>query len=508
MLTSFITYITLVCFLASDQDRDTGDIQEQITNDNCLECHGDKNIVTLSSRSIRNLLLYHQDDVGKPLLSDDAEVKKRLYIDRKIYNASVHKDLQCIECHPGKTYPGHRIAAAKGDAHWISSCGSCHEKELKTYYRTFHGKFRNLGKTDTAFCTSCHGTHYTASTDVIWNTCNRCHEGAENRFFGFRGHLNPLEDTSNPALFITAWFLRILFACVLGFFCIHSVLFFIKTSPRLSMKIKIRKTAGKAYVMRFRLVHRIVHLLLIISFMGSCLSGLPIMFASHQWIQEWVSAVGGVDTLRITHRCCAGIVLIYAALHLYYLWSCARDHKRLGGSGSVLKGPNTMIPNKTDFIHLKKHILWFFGRGYRPSFGHFSYLEKFDYWAAVWGVSVLMLSGLMIWFPQLFSAFLPGSNINWAMIVHSEEALLAVCFVFAIHFFHVHFRPCKFPMNLVIFTGRAFDSKTKEKPSSEELGESAIIENASTPLTALSYIFGFAMLILGLAILITVILMW
>jgi hypothetical protein len=42
---------------------------------------------------------------------------------------------------------------------------------------------------------------------------------------------------------------------------------------------------------------------------------------------------------------------------------------------------------------------------------------------------------------------------NVALIVHGEEALLAVGFIFAIHFFNGHLRPGKFPMDLVIFTG-------------------------------------------------------
>jgi len=41
-----------------------------------------------------------------------------------------------------------------------------------------------------------------------------------------------------------------------------------------------------------------------------------------------------------------------------------------------------------------------------------------------------------------------------AIIVHSDEALLAVGFIFTIHFFNGHLRPEKFPMDPVIFTGR------------------------------------------------------
>ncbi len=76
-----------------------------------------------------------------------------------------------------------------------------------------------------------------------------------------------------------------------------------------------------------------------------------------------------------------------------------------------------------------------------------------------WGVAIIGLSGLVMWFPQFFCSFLPGWIINIALIVHSDEALLAAGFIFTIHFFNTHFRLEKFPMDTVIFSGRV--SKTE-----------------------------------------------
>ena len=69
-------------------------------------------------------------------------------------------------------------------------------------------------------------------------------------------------------------------------------------------------------------------------------------------------------------------------------------------------------------------------------------------WAIIGG------SGLVLWFPVFFSHVLPGSWFNIALLVHGEEGLLAVGFIFTIHFFNSHLRPDKFPMDPVIFTGR------------------------------------------------------
>jgi hypothetical protein len=51
--------------------------------------------------------------------------------------------------------------------------------------------------------------------------------------------------------------------------------------------------------------------------------------------------------------------------------------------------------------------------------------------------------------------------------VHGEEALLAVGFIFTIHFFNSHLRPEKFPMDTVIFTGRVTDEELREERPDE-----------------------------------------
>jgi hypothetical protein len=125
----------------------------------------------------------------------------------------------------------------------------------------------------------------------------------------------------------------------------------------------------------------------------------------------------------------------------------------------VLFGPDLPYPHIQDLKDWWAHQKWFFGRGPQPQFDKWTYWEKFDYLAVFWGVSVIGLSGLVMWFPELFTKVLPGWIINVALIVHSDEALLAAGFIFAFHFFNVHFRLEKFPIDSVIFSGRI--SKTE-----------------------------------------------
>jgi cytochrome b subunit of formate dehydrogenase len=112
-----------------------------------------------------------------------------------------------------------------------------------------------------------------------------------------------------------------------------------------------------------------------------------------------------------------------------------------------------MLPTRKDLRDVRDSFKWFLGKGPRPQYGRWTYWEKFDYFAVFWGMLVIGSTGLFLWFPEFFTRFLPGSLINVATIIHSDEALLATGFIFTVHFFNTHLRPEKFPMDLVIFTG-------------------------------------------------------
>jgi multisubunit Na+/H+ antiporter MnhB subunit len=121
---------------------------------------------------------------------------------------------------------------------------------------------------------------------------------------------------------------------------------------------------------------------------------------------------------------------------------------------SQVFGPDSPVPTFQDVRDWWAHQKWFFGKGEQPQFDRWTYWEKFDYMAVFWGVAVIGLSGLVMWFPEAFTTFLPGWAINVALVIHSDEALLATGFIFTFHFFNVHFRLEKFPIDTVIFSGR------------------------------------------------------
>ena len=138
-----------------------------------------------------------------------------------------------------------------------------------------------------------------------------------------------------------------------------------------------------------------------------------------------------------------------------------------GDLKGMLWGPDSMVPQPQDAYRHVGNLKWFVGNGSQPKFDRLTYWEKFDYWAVFWGMFIIGGSGLMLWFPMFFSLFLPGWVFNIATLVHGEEALLAVGFIFTIHFFNGHLRPEKFPMDTVIFTGRISEHEMKEERSIE-----------------------------------------
>jgi hypothetical protein len=125
-----------------------------------------------------------------------------------------------------------------------------------------------------------------------------------------------------------------------------------------------------------------------------------------------------------------------------------------------------MLFTRRDLREFIGSLKWFVGRGPRPQYGRWTYWEKFDYFAVFWGMMVIGSTGLMLWFPVFFTHVLPGWLINVATIIHSDEALLAVGFIFTVHFFNTHLRPEKFPMDLVVFTGRMpLEEFREDKPA-------------------------------------------
>jgi len=204
------------------------------------------------------------------------------------------------------------------------------------------------------------------------------------------------------------------------------------------------------------------------------------------------------------HRVAA---VVFAGVFFWHLFYMAI---RIGRDWKSFKifGPNSMVPGPQDLKDIVAMFKWFFGKAPRPVFDRWTYWEKFDYWAPFWGVTIIGISGILMWFPHLAAKFLPGWVFNVAAIFHSEEAFLAVVFLFTVHFFNNHFRPDKFPLDRVMFTGTfTLDELMHEHPlqykrllESGEL-EKHLVDAPSSAMVKGSTVLGFTLIVIGLTLL-------
>ncbi len=225
--------------------------------------------------------------------------------------------------------------------------------------------------------------------------------------------------------------------------------------------------AGEKEYLRFSRLNRTLHVFMIVSFISLALTGMTLKFSYTGWAAVLSRIFGGFEIAGFIHRSAAVIMFGVFFTHLYDL--ARRRRSDFGTWKNLLFGPDSMLLNKKDFHDFIGNMKWFLGRGPRPKYRRWTYWEKFDYLAVFWGMFAIGSTGLILWFPEIFTLIFPGWFINVATIIHSDEALLATGFIFTVHFFNTHLRPEKFPMDIVIFTGRMTVEELKhDKPAEYE----------------------------------------
>lgn len=208
-----------------------------------------------------------------------------------------------------------------------------------------------------------------------------------------------------------------------------------------------KQTQKQDVVRRFSLLQRFLHWPVMLGFIGLGLTGFALYF-SGSWFGRGVGyLVGGASHLAWLHRAFA--VMTYAAVMVHLLWLA---YYKLVLKGR-LTGPDSMFPSSKDFKDFAQHLKYFFARGGPPKFERFSYVEKIDYYGVLIGIHTMGVTGLILWFPEFFSQFMPGWFINLALVLHLYEAIIAVALKFVIHIYTVHLRPPLWPVQTSIFTG-------------------------------------------------------
>ncbi len=452
----------------------------------CNDCHG----VHTIKRSVDRSSPINHANIAKTCGKCHVGVEK-------IYNQSIHGQITakgdtrgpvCSDCHSA-----HQIESPEG-GHFkklVSDerCGGCHKDRLAHYRETYHGKAMALGQpnraSEVAACYDCHGHHDVLppsnpasrlSKNNILTTCRQCHPKATAGFTKYVPHANHMDSKNYPELHLTFVFMTSLLIGTFGFFGVHTAFWFFRsgylflTDSKTFREAKVQTQSGDEWFTRFLPFERMLHFMLVTSFLLLVVTGMPLKFYYADWSKAIFAIFGGAAVARTMHHFAAFILFLCFSLHcvemLSTLWrgrGQLRDPQtgkfRLGRVWKIVFGPDSMMLTVQDWRDFIAHQKWFFGKGPRPQFDRWTYWEKFDYFGVFWGVFVIGLSGLVMWFPVFFTKFLPGWLINIALVVHSDEALLAAGFIFTFHFFNTHFRLEKFPMDTVIFSGRI--SKTE-----------------------------------------------
>jgi cytochrome b subunit of formate dehydrogenase len=410
----------------------------------------------------------------------------------EIYEQSVHgrkhrenngEAAVCTDCHTAHQITNASTPAFLRDV--INECGRCHDSpdangdRVGSYYRTYaesyHGQVTHLGATRAARCSDCHGAHDIRPLDDptsrvapanLVQTCASCHPGASANFVKFDPHANFRDAERYPFLHGVWLYFMIMMSTVFTFFGIHTILWFMRSLvDRARHGRPVHPPAAPTAIRRFTGFDRINHLLVAVTFFGLTATGIPLVFAQDNWAKVLAALFGGIEAAGIWHRFFA--ILLISNLILHFISLGRKFLNRTNTWQQWLFGPASLLPRWKDAKDCFGMFRWFVGLGRKPRFDRWTYWEKFDYWAEVGGSMIIGGSGLLLWFPEIAARILPGWLFNVAMIVHGYEALLAIGFIFTIHFFNTHVRPDAFPVDEVIFTGSLSEHELKEQRPEE-----------------------------------------
>jgi cytochrome b subunit of formate dehydrogenase len=182
---------------------------------------------------------------------------------------------------------------------------------------------------------------------------------------------------------------------------------------------------------RFDIVQRLQHIIFLISFSILGFTGLPQKFPLSPISEVFFKLLGGVETVRLIHHTSAIVMMIVSVFHVLEVLYRVM----------VLRTPISMIPWINDLLHVYEDVLYYLGlRKHKAYYGRYSYAEKAEYLALIWGTVVMGLTGFMMWNPISTLRMLPGEAVPAAKAAHGGEAVLAVLAIIIWHFYHVHIK--------------------------------------------------------------------
>jgi formate dehydrogenase gamma subunit len=365
----------------------------------------------------------------------------------------------CTHCHgehgiispddPGSPVSRVRLAEA--------TCSPCHEStvlnekyglrpgRLATFIDSYHGLKSKAGDTHVANCASCHGVHrILPSTDPgstvypanLQSTCGDCHPGISAEMAAFPIHGVSGEGLRTPAAEVVEKIYIVAIVVIIGLMLLHWVLDYGR-----QLQLLLRK---RPQVRRMQLHEVWQHLLLMITFIVLVISGFALRFSESWFAELFFGWESGFELRGTVHRYAAVVFSLTALWHLVYAAGSSRGRMFVAD----------MWPARRDFSQFWRKILFNLGRReVPPRFGRFSYVEKAEYWALVWGSVVMIVTGILLWFDNWFIQTLPKGVLDVSLVIHYWEAWLATLAILVWHMYSTIFDPSVYPMNPSWITG-------------------------------------------------------
>lgn len=214
---------------------------------------------------------------------------------------------------------------------------------------------------------------------------------------------------------------------------------------------------------------RVQHFLLLSSFIVLVITGFALKFPESFWVKG-IAAIIGQNTFEargIVHRVASVVLVIVSVYHLFYLLFTARGKQLL----------KDFLPKKQDITDFIQSMKYLFGKSEtKPLFGRFSYIEKMEYWAVVWGTFIMGFTGVILWFENFFLKYVTNTGMDISAAIHYYEAILASLAIVVWHFYFIFLNPDVYPMNKAWIKGY-LTKEEMEKEHPLELTELEIKEN-------------------------------
>lgn len=205
----------------------------------------------------------------------------------------------------------------------------------------------------------------------------------------------------------------------------------------------------KTYL-RFPLSRRIEHILLLTTFIILAATGLPQKYPLSPVSVFVARALGGIENLYKIHHFATVIVMIAVTYHLL----------TIAYQVFVLRSKWSMMMYPQDMKDALQALFYNLGIAKSPpKMGRYTFDEKFEYWAFVWGYTVMAITGFLMWNPVISFKILPGELFPAARAAHGGEAVLAVLAIIVWHMYHVRVKR----VNNSMFTGMISEEAMEEE---------------------------------------------